>query len=263
MLPNGLKEVIDYDVWVNVADKENKFPLISPNSFSLLRGKRAFVKINADESLESQDVAQWANADNAVLVVHTAHTKPMLALRRLFFELIEKNIKNPVVVWQQYVPKVVDLVTLYAATDCGGLLIDGLGDGIMLSVNDKKLANNTAFGVLQAARTRMSKTEYISCPSCGRTLFDLQETTAMIRKRTDHLKGIKIGIMGCIVNGPGEMADADYGYVGIGKDKISLYRGQNVVKKSVHADNAVDELIALIQEDNRWFEPEKNPIVLI
>jgi (E)-4-hydroxy-3-methylbut-2-enyl-diphosphate synthase len=102
----------------------------------------------------------------------------------------------------------------------------------------------------------MSKTEYISCPSCGRTLFDLQETTATIRKRTDHLKGVKIGIMGCIVNGPGEMADADYGYVGVGKDRISLYRGQNVVKKFVPAVNAVDELIELIREDGRWREPE-------
>jgi (E)-4-hydroxy-3-methylbut-2-enyl-diphosphate synthase len=266
MLPNGLKEVIDYNVWCNIADKENKFAMVaaidSPDA-KVESTALCFVKINADDDLQTQNIDYWANRLNVVLVIQSTHPKPMLALRRLFFELIEKNIKNPVLVWQQYPSAVVDLVPLYAATDCGGLLIDGLGDGIMLSVDDKKIANNTAFGVLQAARTRMSKTEYISCPSCGRTLFDLQETTAMIRKRTDHLKGIKIGIMGCIVNGPGEMADADYGYVGIGKDKISLYRGQNVVKKSVHADNAVDELIALIQEDSRWFEPETNPIALI
>ena len=116
--------------------------------------------------------------------------------------------------------------------------------------------NQLSFGILQAARTRMSKTEYISCPSCGRTLFDLQETTAMIRKRTDHLKGIKIGIMGCIVNGPGEMADADYGYVGVGKGKISLYRGQEVIKKSVPEERAVDDLIELMREDGRWIEKE-------
>jgi 4-hydroxy-3-methylbut-2-en-1-yl diphosphate synthase IspG/GcpE len=114
--------------------------------------------------------------------------------------------------------------------------------------------NSTAFGILQAARTRMSKTEYISCPSCGRTLFDLQETTAMIRKRTDHLKGIKIGIMGCIVNGPGEMADADYGYVGVGKDKIALYKGKEVIKKAVPASDALDELIEIIREDGNWIE---------
>jgi (E)-4-hydroxy-3-methylbut-2-enyl-diphosphate synthase len=116
--------------------------------------------------------------------------------------------------------------------------------------------NQLSFGILQAARTRMSKTEYISCPSCGRTLFDLQETTAMIRKRTDHLKGIKIGIMGCIVNGPGEMADADYGYVGVGKGKIALYRGQDVIKKAVPEERAVDELIELMREDGKWIEKE-------
>ena len=154
-------------------------------------------------------------------------------------------------------------VPLYAATDVGGLLIDGLGDGILLTAPDQPLPddlkrmNGLAFGILQAARTRITKTEYISCPSCGRTLFDLQETTAMIRQRTDHLKGVKIGIMGCIVNGPGEMADADYGYVGIGRDKIALYRGQEVIKKSVPADRAVDELIDLIREDSRWIDPEK------
>ena len=116
--------------------------------------------------------------------------------------------------------------------------------------------NQLSFGILQAARTRMSKTEYISCPSCGRTLFDLQETTAIIRKRTDHLKGIKIGIMGCIVNGPGEMADADYGYVGVGKGKIALYRGQDVIKKAVPEERAVDELIGLMKEDGKWLEKE-------
>nr|MCU0325648.1 flavodoxin-dependent (E)-4-hydroxy-3-methylbut-2-enyl-diphosphate synthase [Spirosomataceae bacterium] len=180
------------------------------------------------------------------------------------FDLLNSESKSPVVLFRKYENISESDFQLFSATDCGGVLIDGFGDGIMLQPNLKdsssieaiQIANSTSFGILQAARTRMSKTEYISCPSCGRTLFDLQETTAMIRKRTDHLKGIKIGIMGCIVNGPGEMADADYGYVGIGKDKIALYRGQNVVKKSVHADNAVDELINLIKEDNRWNEPE-------
>ena len=114
------------------------------------------------------------------------------------------------------------------------------------------MVNSLSFGILQGTRTRMSKTEYISCPSCGRTLFDLQETTAKVRQRTDHLKGVKIAIMGCIVNGPGEMADADYGYVGSGKGKITLYRGQNIVKRTVAEENAVDELINLIKEDGKW-----------
>ena len=121
----------------------------------------------------------------------------------------------------------------------------------------EKFINRTLFGILQAARTRISKTEYIACPSCGRTLFDLQETTEMIRKRTEHLKGVKIAIMGCIVNGPGEMADADYGYVGSGIDKITLYRGKDIVKRNIPSAQAVDELIDLIREDGNWSEPDR------
>ena len=138
-------------------------------------------------------------------------------------------------------------------------MIDGLGDGIFLSAENCgsfQQINEIAFGILQASRTRISKTEYISCPSCGRTLFDLQETTALVRARTSHLKGLKIGIMGCIVNGPGEMADADYGYVGTGTGKISLYRGQEVVRSNVSTDEAVDALIDLIKEDGVWVAPE-------
>jgi (E)-4-hydroxy-3-methylbut-2-enyl-diphosphate synthase len=146
---------------------------------------------------------------------------------------------------------------LYSSTDVGALLVDGFGDGIFLTpinCSNPQLSNRTAFGILQATRTLISKTEYIACPSCGRTLFDLQETTQKIRSRTSHLKGIKIGIMGCIVNGPGEMADADYGYVGTGPGKIALYKGKVVVKKNVSSDKAVDELINLIKENGDWIE---------
>ena len=149
---------------------------------------------------------------------------------------------------------------LYPATDIASLLIDGLGDGVWITTEDSpeisvKIINRISFGVLQAARVRISKTEYIACPSCGRTLFDLVETTDKIRKRTEHLKGVKIAIMGCIVNGPGEMADADYGYVGSGPGKITLYRGKDVVKKSVTSEQAVDELIRIIKADGIWIEP--------
>ena len=151
-----------------------------------------------------------------------------------------------------------DSFQLYSATDLGGLMLDGFGDGIWADAPDvsTKTILSTSFGILQATRSRISKTEYISCPSCGRTLFDLQITTQMRRSRTDHLKGLKIGIMGCIVNGPGEMADADYGYVGTGPGKITLYRGKEVVKKNVDTENALDELIGIIQEDGNWLEPE-------
>ena len=146
---------------------------------------------------------------------------------------------------------------LHASTDLGGLLLDGFGDGVMIDDNGKvspQKVNSLVFGILQAARTRISKTEYISCPSCGRTLFDLQETTAKIRAVTNHLKGLKIGIMGCIVNGPGEMADADYGYVGSGPGKITLYKGREVVRKAIDAELAVDALIDLIREHGDWVE---------
>jgi (E)-4-hydroxy-3-methylbut-2-enyl-diphosphate synthase len=146
-------------------------------------------------------------------------------------------------------------------TDMGGLLIDGLGDGVFIAAENcgsDKMVNETAFNILQATRTRISKTEYISCPSCGRTLFDLQETTAKIRLRTSHLKGVKIGIMGCIVNGPGEMADADYGYVGSGPGRITLYKGKEVVKRNVPTPQAVDELINLIKDGGDWIEVGDN-----
>ncbi len=162
------------------------------------------------------------------------------------------------VIKRSYKDVLEEQLMMYAATDMGGLLIDGLGDGVMLSTKKQqqvKFHNDTLFGILQAARTRITKTEYISCPSCGRTLFDLQETTAMIRKRTDHLKGVKIAIMGCIVNGPGEMADADFGYVGSGKGKITLYKGKEVVKRGVPSEKALDELIELIKENGMWNEP--------
>ena len=205
---------------------------------------------------------------DTVLLLSSSNAHGMPDLRRAFVALLEANCTVPVVVQVSYPAHTADQTMLYAATDVGGLLVDGLGDGIVISLNPEasqdrkqvleqiKLHNSVSFGVLQAARTRMSKTEYISCPSCGRTLFDLQETTAMIRKRTDHLKGVKIGIMGCIVNGPGEMADADYGYVGSGKGKITLYKGKEVVKRSVASEKAVDELINIIREDGKWLEPE-------
>ena len=147
---------------------------------------------------------------------------------------------------------------LYSSTDIGGLFIDGLGDGLYIAAENcgsLDEVNRTSFGILQATRTRITKTEYISCPSCGRTLFDLQETTALIRSKTQHLKGLNIGVMGCIVYGPGEMADADYGYVGTGVEKISLYKKHNIVKKDVPMDEADDALINLIKENGDWINP--------
>ena len=184
-----------------------------------------------------------------------------------FFELISREIKNPVIIKRDYKKISLDEVRLYSSTDFGALLIDGFGDGIWLTAeiekpdsekaskltfvkeSKEKFINRTLFGILQATRTRISKTEYIACPSCGRTLFDLQETTEMIRKRTEHLKGVKIAIMGCIVNGPGEMADADYGYVGAAEGKVHIYRGMLPVYKNVPEEEAVEKLLQIIAED--------------
>ncbi|SMD33128.1 4-hydroxy-3-methylbut-2-en-1-yl diphosphate synthase [Reichenbachiella faecimaris] len=261
MLPNGLQEIIDYAVWKDLSDQDKKYPLVVMDDLvNLEKNQIAFVKLEADELSK---INQLQGHEHAIILLHTNNLHAMASLRRFIFELIIKEVNSPVVInWHQEIADKEDF-QLASATDIGGLLIDGLGDGVMLAGNgSKKVENETAFGILQAARTRMTKTEYISCPSCGRTLFDLQETTAMIRKRTDHLKGVKIGIMGCIVNGPGEMADADYGYVGSGKDKITLYRGQEVVKRAVHSDYAVDELIQIIKDDGSWVEPEAIEVTL-
>jgi (E)-4-hydroxy-3-methylbut-2-enyl-diphosphate synthase len=272
MLPNGLKEIVDYAVWQSANDKINKFPLLTVREFltttslaEALHGQLNFVRLTLADLPGSPDADRLIDvlrAENrVVLVAQTTNPAALPELRRLGVELMNLSLKTPIVWQRSYAGLPTENLPLYAATDMGGLLIDGLGDGVMLSSasdaptqDELKTINSIAFNILQAARTRITKTEYISCPSCGRTLFDLQETTARIRQRTDHLKGVKIGIMGCIVNGPGEMADADYGYVGIGRDKIALYRGQTVMKKSVPAANAVDELIELIREDGRWIE---------
>lgn len=197
----------------------------------------------------------------AVLVLQTHNTHAMPELRRAFCLLADWSCDIPVVIRRTYSATMYstnDAFMLYAATDCGGLLVDGLGDGLWLDTSDQTddhTLTRTAFGILQATRTRISKTEYISCPSCGRTLFDLQETTALIRSHTNHLKGVKIGIMGCIVNGPGEMADADYGYVGSGPGKITLYKGKDIVKRNIPTEGAVGELIDLIRAGGDWVEP--------
>ena len=196
--------------------------------------------------------------NNFVLVLESSniHSKPDM---RAFFISLAK-IDYPIILYKKYDIKYSDELIIQSSTDIGGLFVQGYGNGIFMSLknndaNGIKKINSLSFKILQASRVRVTSTDFISCPSCGRTLFDLQETTANIRKRTDHLKGLKIGIMGCIVNGPGEMADADYGYVGSGKDRITLYRGKEVVKRSINYRDGVDELIELIKEDGNWIEP--------
>ncbi|OUJ74943.1 (E)-4-hydroxy-3-methylbut-2-enyl-diphosphate synthase [Hymenobacter crusticola] len=271
MLPNGLKEIVDYSAWLDAGQRAEHFPALAPAEYAVAAARHPQLNFvfHTLGSLTPAALDQLRADSTAVVILHTDNAHAMPEIRRAFFELINAGVSCPVIIKREYPALQAEQTQLYAATDVGGLLLDGLGDGVVLSTEllperskDEWLItldqlNQLSFGILQAARTRMSKTEYISCPSCGRTLFDLQETTAMIRKRTDHLKGVKIGIMGCIVNGPGEMADADYGYVGVGKGKIALYRGQEVIKKSVPEAQAVDDLIELMREDGKWIEPVK------
>ncbi|MEM7298053.1 MAG: (E)-4-hydroxy-3-methylbut-2-enyl-diphosphate synthase, partial [Bacteroidota bacterium] len=261
MLPNGLKEVVDYEKWLVSVDRENKYPYITElENVKELNENLNFIEVDTDD-YDQTIFGLVEKPASIVLILRSDNTHTTASIRRFVVELMNRNITVPVVLKYAFNDLSEDDLMIYGATDAGTLLVDGIGDGLMISaketpsIDQLNLYNNTAFGILQAARTRITKTEYISCPSCGRTLFDLQETTAMIRKRTDHLKGVKIGIMGCIVNGPGEMADADFGYVGSGKGKITLYKGQEVVKRGVPSEHALDELIELIKEHGKWVEP--------
>lgn len=253
--PGGLKQLYNYKTWLGLSDKQNCHPLFNLKDFvksELKDEKLNFIKILAEEL----DVELIKKLDNVVLVFTTEAENAMQTIRNAFVQLLAADIKLPVIVERTFNNLNIEDFQLYSSTDFGGLLIDGFGDAVWINAPDIPLTviNSTSFGILQATRTRISKTEYISCPSCGRTLFDLQETTQAIRARTSHLKGIKIGIMGCIVNGPGEMADADYGYVGAGPDRITLYRGQEVVKKNVKTADAINELIGIIKGDGNWVD---------
>jgi (E)-4-hydroxy-3-methylbut-2-enyl-diphosphate synthase len=256
--PGTLGVIYNYEQWVNLNSHERSYPLIEAsilNEEITFHSQINFIRCDANKFNE---VLFSKIPNNSVLLIFSSNKHGMPSIRRAMIELAESNINLPVIVDRDYAINNNEDYQLYAAADIGGLLLDGMGDGLFLRANgiaSPQMINSLSFGILQAARTRISKTEYISCPSCGRTLFDLQETTAKIRSRTSHLKGIKIGIMGCIVNGPGEMADADYGYVGSGVGKITLYKGKDVVTKSIQAEGAVDALINLIKQHGDWVEP--------
>ncbi len=276
--PNGLNAIYDYETWNDLKNNYNSYPIFSAKTFLDTDRKSdelnfVFLSIN---DLSNKLVEKIKNDKTVAIVLETTNLHGMAEQRRVFFELLQNKIENPVIIKRNYLDITFENLQIYSATDLGGLLIDGFGDGVWLTVDNiksqlsesesyvksfikkietrEKIINRLLFNILQAARQRISKTEYIACPSCGRTLFDLQETTEMIRKRTEHLKGLKIAVMGCIVNGPGEMADADYGYVGSGMDKITLYRKKDVIRRNIPSKNAVDELIDLIREDGNWIE---------
>lgn len=261
-IPGTLSLIADAVVWKKSDEAENIFPYFTIEEFLSTKIKSSqlnFVAVSQNEFFKNQQAILNALDPTCVIVLETSNIHAMAELRRLAIELMNIGIMNPITIKRAYTSISSDTLQLHVSTDFGALLLDGFPDAVWIDANgiaSPQMINSLGFGVLQAARTRISKTEYISCPSCGRTLFDLQETTAKIRSRTDHLKGIKIGIMGCIVNGPGEMADADYGYVGSGPGKITLYKGKVVVERSIEAEMAVDALIDLIKKHGDWVEKE-------
>lgn len=275
-LPGTLKIICDYNTWVNAADKEKYYPLFHGEEFINAEEKSIainFVVLNAVNN-HAALIEKIKDDQTVVMCLYSTAANSMQSVRTFITGLMQQLIQTPVLLAVESHHASIDEQLIHFATESGALFLDGIGDGVWLmndpaKIIDKKITgrtylqtknnhqfiNNTSFSILQAVRTRISKTEYISCPSCGRTLFELQETTAKIRAVTNHLKGLKIAIMGCIVNGPGEMADADFGYVGSGPGKITLYKGKEIVKRNVDSAIAVDELINLLKENNAWIEP--------
>jgi (E)-4-hydroxy-3-methylbut-2-enyl-diphosphate synthase len=285
-LPGTMKVIVYPATWIQAEDKEKYFPIWDDRSYvkSDLRSTINFVMVDCfSDATAINDftyLSTIAEDSSVVLCLSSTSKNSMQSVRRMFVELLNRGIKNPVIITVDSNWQTADEHLIHYATEAGALLLDGMGDGVCFGMtgdsyqlatgnqqsaivagrnyiqnnSPESFINNTAFSILQATRTRVSKTEYISCPSCGRTLFDLQETTARIRAVTNHLKGVKIAIMGCIVNGPGEMADADFGYVGSGVGKITLYKGKEVVKRNVPSEVAVDELVSLLKENEAWVE---------
>ncbi|MDE1191936.1 MAG: (E)-4-hydroxy-3-methylbut-2-enyl-diphosphate synthase [Arachidicoccus sp.] len=282
-LPGTLKVIVYPPAYDLQDDKEKYFPLFDAATFLQNIHQKSFINfvtVNCFDEEENLDYLNELGKDKSVVLCLKSKRKNTVhALRRMCIELMNRGIENPVIIFSDSSYHTTDEHLIHYSKETGALLIDGMGDGIALSLSSnayddlaadfknlvgrnyniihtpEEFLNSSAFSILQAARTRISKTEYISCPSCGRTLFDLQETTAKIRSVTNHLKGVKIAIMGCIVNGPGEMADADFGYVGSGIGKITLYKGKDVVKRNIDNEVAVDELINLLKENDAWVEP--------
>ncbi len=278
-LPGTLMVICDADIWGdgnNTLDGKKYFPLFRGEEYLSAKNKSTllnFVSVDAYGADANKFIKAIKEDTTVVLCICSSAPNGMQSIRRFMIEMMEQQALHPVIIAVESTHSTIDEQLIHFSTQAGSLFLDGMGDGIWLmndsskmvsqkitgrtyleAKNNHQFINNTSFSILQAVRTRISKTEYISCPSCGRTLFDLQETTAKIRAVTHHLKGLKIAIMGCIVNGPGEMADADFGYVGSGPGKITLYKGKEVVKRNIDSEIAVNELIQLLKDNGVWIE---------
>ncbi|MCC8155295.1 MAG: 4-hydroxy-3-methylbut-2-en-1-yl diphosphate synthase [Tannerellaceae bacterium] len=252
-LPDTFQLIVDANYWKPLP---NVFPMFIASEVSEMHKYASAIKfIRLTHSDLKEHTLQTLKDDPAAVIILSTHNKNGLgAQRAALHKLLRNNCNVPVILHHDYKEKNEETLQIKSAADFGPLLLDGFGDGVMLYNEGgvAKIADSYSFGILQATRSRISKTEYISCPGCGRTLYDLQSTIARIKDATSHLKGLKIGIMGCIVNGPGEMADADYGYVGSGRGKVDLYKGKSCMLKNIPEEEAVVQLIQLIKENGDW-----------
>lgn len=252
--PEGMACIIDADTWTG---QDNAWPAFKGDQIPFLSGCNASLKFLfiTYMGLNDEAIACLKYHPEVVLISQSNHPNRLGEQRGLVHQMMQEGLKNPVIFFQHYAEDEAENLQIKSAADMGALIFDGLCDGILLFNQgpiNPIVVDTTAFGILQAGRVRTSKTEYISCPGCGRTLFDLEKTIARVKAATSHLKGLKIGIMGCIVNGPGEMADADYGYVGAGRGKISLYKKKECIEKNIPEEEAVEKLIELIKKNGDY-----------
>ncbi|HRX94935.1 MAG TPA: (E)-4-hydroxy-3-methylbut-2-enyl-diphosphate synthase [Chitinophagaceae bacterium] len=277
-LPGTLKVIVYPEAWKDAKDQGKYYPIFSDSGYAESDSRSDKMNFVMVDCTGEPVIPGFLKDDpTAVICLSSTNINAMQSVRSMFIGLMNAGINNPVILITDSKWQTPDEHLIHFATETGALLLDGLGDGICLGYNSKasmanvqvqgrtylpvkdiyEFTNNTSFSILQATRTRISKTEYISCPSCGRTLFDLQETTAKIRAVTNHLKGVKIAIMGCIVNGPGEMGDVDYGYVGAGPGRVSLYKGHEVIKKNIPSEDAINELTEIIKRQGDWIDDHR------
>ena len=258
-MPKGMKLILDYDAWT---DKIDQYPLFASSQLDLLNScdsKIKFLTLSYTDLVKENVIDKLKELNDTVVILETKHINGVGEQRAFMHTLLENDCTIPVVFHRSYNEDEREDLQIKASVDFGTLLLDGFGNGVMLTNDRQDIpasdVDSFMFGILQAARVRTSKTEFISCPGCGRTLFNLQDTVEKIKESFSHLKTLKIGVMGCIVNGPGEMADADYGYVGAEPGKISLYKKKERVEKNIPEAEAVERLIALIKENGDWVDP--------
>ncbi len=250
--------ILPYEKWIKAKGMALSYPAFSSyeeySKASRKSDQLNFIFIQADQP---GILKQIESPGNVVFILRTTNVNYIAAQRRFLFEMIKKNIKIPVILQQIYHESELEALQIKASAENGPVFVDGLAEGLFLQnkgeIQEPELTN-LSLGILQASRIRIFKTEFISCPGCGRTQFDLEEAVKEVRKKTGHLKGLKIAVMGCVVNGPGEMADADYGYVGAGRGKVFLYKNKTLVKKNIPEEKALDELVALIKANGDWNE---------